>query len=396
MNRVRLSRFRIENSRAKEKNYFLRDTEVVGLCLMVTPKNRKSWYLETTVAGRNQRRKIGSYPELNVDDARSIALANKTRIVKGEHPDVFRSTGDLRYVRDLMNYYLDQRLSEVSDQRAMERVANLVISKWGNTTLAGINRTKINRFVSETDLMPAALHHIIASFKAAWNVALANGKTTVINPLNKLTLKKPDIIAKSFTESQRIAFNEAMVDITTEKIEAGDSPFPAMAVNLLYLTGYRRNEILRINMEQFDPESMTITFHEHKTRTRDDRDKVLHLTPKAMNILDVTLELREALGASGTHYLFPSLDKQKKAHDKPLSANTLRRTFVEICERAGLKGFVLHNLRSNFVSTAIARGLTVDQISGITGQSPDTIRRHYVTHQPARVRENATLVTDGL
>ena len=393
--RIKITKTQAERQRPGDKDSFIRDSEVVGLCLLTTPKGRKSWYLEATIAGKSRRRQLGGYPELTVEDARALAITIRAALIKGEHPDTFKDQHLLSFVHQILDQYLETRLPAVSDPKALTRAANLVKSEFGDLRLANITRITINQWMARTDLSPANQHHFISCFKAAWNSALACGKVERPNPLDKVHLQKPDIRARAFTEQQRIAFTGATYTAVEEASKTGASPFPPFAILMLYLTGYRRDEIRKIQLDQIDLDEGTITYHEHKTRTRQDRDKVLIMTPRVLSLVKVILETRKGLGAEHMTYLFPSINHGRLA-DKPFGTTSIQRCFESICKAAGLEGFVVHNLRSNFVTTAVSQGLTVDQIGGITGQSAATIRRHYIIHQPEVIRDNAQLVVDGL
>jgi hypothetical protein len=52
---------------------YVHDATVTGFCVAVTPTGARSFYFYGRVEGRPQRIKIGSFPEMNTDQARTAA-----------------------------------------------------------------------------------------------------------------------------------------------------------------------------------------------------------------------------------------------------------------------------------------------------------------------------------
>lgn len=65
-----LSQLQVKNAKPKEKTYQLNDG--AGLLLRITPNGKKSWIINKSVKGNRISKKIGSYPEMSIKDARDV------------------------------------------------------------------------------------------------------------------------------------------------------------------------------------------------------------------------------------------------------------------------------------------------------------------------------------
>lgn len=66
---------RITEAKAKnsEPGTKLWDDEVTGFSLWISPKGKRTWYVQKSVHNQTKRQKIGSWPEVSVQDARRRA-----------------------------------------------------------------------------------------------------------------------------------------------------------------------------------------------------------------------------------------------------------------------------------------------------------------------------------
>lgn len=68
------------------RNIIVRDDEVIGFGVRVTTAGAKSFVLSYTIAGRERRITIGSWPDWSVSAAREKACEFKRRIDNGYDP----------------------------------------------------------------------------------------------------------------------------------------------------------------------------------------------------------------------------------------------------------------------------------------------------------------------
>jgi integrase len=393
MNRINITDRTVAALKPQNKDQYIRDAQIIGFGIKVTPKGRKIWFLEITLAKKTRRRTFGTYPELLSKQARALALDLKASLQKGNYPDIFKQDRKIEYVWQLTKHYSDLHLSTLrKGERAQMMIDNNIDPLFGNLKLTKVTKERIYRWMAKTDKTKSVQEHIIAYFRAAWTFALKHGEITLPNPMQGITFPKHNIRAKVFNDHEKRIFLEKLEEFKT----IDKSPFHALVLKLLYYTGYRLSEIRLLRIDQIDLNMLTATFTEHKTRERTDRDKVLNLSSKAMGVISEALEHRKRLNLDKTPWLFPSADKWGNVSGEAVSEPMVRSAWYKITEMAGLNGFTIHNLRSNWISRCVSIGMTVDQIAAQTGQSPVTIRKYYVTTVPDTLRSDAEKIAEVL
>jgi integrase len=85
-----------------------RDTRVTGLSIVVTAKNSKSFYLIKRIDGAPTRIRIGSYPQVSIDEARQIAQKHIGDIANGRNPHQAKhAKTKAPTLEELFNYWLN-------------------------------------------------------------------------------------------------------------------------------------------------------------------------------------------------------------------------------------------------------------------------------------------------
>lgn len=115
------------------KRLEIRDTKVTGLVLRITPKNKKTFTLQTrTVDQEKVQITIGSYPAVALKDARAIALKHLAEIARGHDPR--EQVRQIKAHAEAHNLTLTALLDEV------EPIFGLTKSMWRKSNRFG--RTK--------------------------------------------------------------------------------------------------------------------------------------------------------------------------------------------------------------------------------------------------------------
>lgn len=130
--------------------------------------------------------------------------------------------------------------------------------------------------------------------------------------------------------------------------------------------GFRREDVVDLQVNNVDLGHKTITFHEQKKR----KDRTIPLEN------DVIAELTRHMATlpKGTKYLLPFRD-----------GTTAWRHLQEICEVAkipiptGRTGRPFHSLRGTCVKMRQKQGWTLNEVSALIGDEPGTVALHYAT-----------------
>lgn len=136
--------------------------------------------------------------------------------------------------------------------------------------------------------------------------------------------------------------------------------------------GFRREDIVRILINNIDLEHKTITYHEQKKK----KDRTIPLEP------DVVSELRKHMH---------TLPKDMKYLLPFRNGTTAWRHLQEICAIAnipvpsGRTGRPFHALRGTCVKMRQKQNWTINEVAALIGDEPDTVSQHYATVSPSEL-----------
>ncbi len=106
----RLTQRAVDSAKTPEKGqFFLRDGEIRGFALRITPNGARSFVWDGRIRGRMARITIGRYPALSLDEARARAMGIRHDIAIGLDPrSMLRKEKRQPRVCDLADLYVEQ------------------------------------------------------------------------------------------------------------------------------------------------------------------------------------------------------------------------------------------------------------------------------------------------
>ena len=189
-----------------------------------------------------------------------------------------------------------------------------------------------------------------------------------------------------------LSADEMHAFIAALDIYGEENPNGANALRLLLLTGAREGEVLKADWTQFDLERAVRT--KPSSHTKEKRTEHVSLNNQTVDVLRAI----KPEGAGGP--LFPGREKGTRV--------TLRRAWVQTCERAGLAREVtlkgkrrtitrykpllrIHDLRHNFASYVLSEGASLSTVGKLLGhtQIATTERYAHLLDKPQRDATNA-------
>jgi integrase len=294
---------------------WIRDTQVPGFALRIEKTGSKSWTFgyRHKPTGKYRLHTIGTFNEDDRDDADNArALAEKMRLNlrEGVYPTNF-SEGQT--IKDVVEYYLKGR-QRTKNTGAHYWSARIVIPYVGDMTLDELDTPKVWRLRNDVIAVKEganAAGFFIMYLKAAWNHALKFGFTKHPNPCAFVngTTKRAD--KNPLDEEGYRAFWRGLENLSNME---QCSPFIPLALELLALSGNRRGEIAKIQLEHIDFGKGEIIIPEHKSNTNGEGtplyipckegspvEKTVNKAISLRNQLDISIE--------DSPYLFPSVDQ---------------------------------------------------------------------------------------
>lgn len=277
-----VERYKPDPSRRLE----LPDAVLPGLYLIVQPSGLKSWAIRYRIDGRPRKFTIGRYPLFDVASARArarealqlVATGRDPYVVKQAEAQASRSAAADR-IEAVVGLYVERHLKpngKAAYAQVMEALLrNHVVPRWGERRIGAITRKDVVAMMDAlTDAgMKTGANRVFSATRAMFNFAL---QRELIETTPFLGLKPP----VSETSRDRV-LGEAEIRLVWSAADAIGFPF-GPAVQLLLLTGQRRDEVTRLVWSEIDGDLWTLPAE----RTKNSLEHFVPLSEPVRRILD--------------------------------------------------------------------------------------------------------------
>jgi integrase len=344
------------------------DSAVKGFGCRVTAAGGRAFVLNyRTRQGRERRFTIGSFPEWKTAAARQEAEELKKRIDRGEDPLAEIQAGrDAPTVADLCARYLEEHAPKKRTHDDDVRVIN-------NFVLPAMKHLKVAE-VTFSDI--DGLHRKITKRGTAIR---ANRVMSVLSKMFSLAIRwgwradnPASGIEKNPEHKRERYLSSAELDALTKVLAEHEDQQAANIIRLLLLTGARRGELLTATWDQFDLTEGVWTKPSSLTK-----QKKTHRVPLSAPARQLLAELH--VGADALAYVFPG--RHGHGHREGV-----RKAWDAICQRAGITGVRVHDLRHTYASLLASSGLSLPVIGALLGhtQTQTTQRYAHLLDDPLR------------
>lgn len=394
-----------------ERQYYVWDTDIKGLCLLVTPSGAKVFYLRRKLEGRSERIKLGPYPDLSIDKARGRAGGHLNRIADGFNPaDERRSVHSEWTLKQLWEKYLEDHVKPYkrpSSRKADEWLWSHCLAEWAGRRLSSLRLGDVQRLHAGLGMTrghytanrAAALLRHMFSKAAEWGYRGGN-------PCKGLTL---------YDEAPRERFLQAgELPRFFQALAADPNPTFRDFVLLALLTGQRRTNVAAMRWANVDLEAAVWTIPEAEFKGK--RVHAVPLVSAAVKLLreraaDHAARVARVAGRLGQT---PGSAREAKhwAHEKALADRGAewvlpsrgaaghymapRHAWAALLERAGLSGLRVHDLRRTVGSWQAALGANLAVIQKTLGHADVDTTMIYARLNLDPVREAIEQATSAL
>lgn len=344
--KMKFTKSLIDSLKITGKDYFLWDSEVPGFGIKISAAGRKTFVLQYRDSSRNTKRlSLGVYPALHPQTAKEKALTTWADIHKGIDPSRKSPAGVLLfkevwedYKKNLMKNKRSK--STLSCIQCLERAC---FTSLYETPMEALNRSKILSVLAEAT--PTMKNLGVAYLKAAFNHAILLEKIS-INPCDQLKVKSSRKIVRwlSSEETQRLMSTLAYFE---------DRAVADMLL-FLYYTGARIGEAKSLQWEHIDFKNKTWLKLSHLTKQN--KDSYIPLLDSALNIIKRQEKVDEFIfhGPRQLHFVW-----------------------LKITKKAGITDFRIHDLRHNFASMLVSKGVSLEVIGKLLGHSSYQTTQRY-------------------
>ena len=285
---------RVKPAERGRVEYF--DAVFGGLALRVTDSGHKSWSVHYRLGGRLRRYTIGAYPAIKPAQARREASAVLERVRQGFDPTAEKRSRRLTEQTEddtfgaLARDYLDRQRRNAAPSTAKEADRSLardVIPAWGKRPSASITRGDVNRVLDAIAARGAEIqaNRVLAHLRALFNWAVARGRL-VASPV--AGMRQP-----SKEQPRDRALTDDELRWLWQACGVVGWPFGPL-VQLLLLTGQRRDEVAGVEWSEIDLGKAIWTMPREKAKNR--RAHEVQLSAPAVAILKSLPQVQRPAG----------------------------------------------------------------------------------------------------
>jgi len=298
-------------------------------------------------------------------DARKFAREIESQMERGTFEDYTGASGTS--LKEILIKYRDVKTFFKKGAREETGTINFLIRhKIALNSLMRLKSHHIYKLMKElgTTRKPATVKKFVNILCHAWRVAKREWGINLPaeNPCDMVTLPKVNdardrILTKSEYTKLLVACSESNLSILTDVVIFAAS------------VGARQGEILKLKRDHINFDKKQITFFD----TKNTADRTIPVPDNVLKILN-----KNRFGT----YVFNTL------------ARRLRKHFKKACRKAEIEDFRFHDLRALFCTNALLSGMSIAEVSTISGHKDWSQLKRYTRIKPEDLLEKINNVVN--
>jgi integrase len=346
----------VDALKAASKDTIYWDAGLPGFGVKVTPRGRKVFVVLYRIGGAGSRLRkytIGPYGRVTLQMARAEAQKVLAARLEGRDPATEKRESKRRLtadrVDDLIEVFIVQHVSKTRKAAEISRLLRReVVSRWGNRCVHAIGKRDIVELASEIAQRgtPMAANTLLKVIKTFLNWCV--GRAVIdASPAEGVPLPGKEVAR------DRVLTNNELVSVIRAARQIGGAY--GGIVEMLALTGQRREEVAQMVGDEIDFNSRTWTLP--GSRTKNGKPHIVHLS-------EACIKLIKRASRSGSYVFsisgvrpFQNFTNAKRALD----------------ELSGVTGWRLHDLRRTCVSGMARLGVPPHVADKILNHQSGTI-----------------------
>ena len=330
--------------------------EPSGVGVKVTPKGRKVFIVLYRVAGAGSRLRkftIGPYGRVTLAMARGQAQKIFAARLEGRDPAAEKRESRRRLVvdqvSDLIETFIQERVSRLRSTRIVSnQLRREVGARWPNKSIHEIKKRDVVDIVSavSADRGPGVAHRTLKILRTFFKWCVGRGLLDFSPAEGVQSFWTDKIRDRVLTDKELAAVIKAAPLI--------DRPYGGI-LEMLALTGQRREEVAQMTWDEIDAASNTWTIPASRSKNR--KSHIVHLSKQAQQVLG---------RADRSHPLVFATINGKRPQ-------CFSQAKIELDRLSGVTGWQLHDLRRTVVSGMARLGIPPHVADKILNHQSGTI-----------------------
>ena len=376
---MKLTKSRINAIKPCKSERLYWDDELKGFGLRVSPKGRKTFFVQYRSGKRTRRAKIGTMGPLTPDMARLRGRALLGEVASGDDPAEARRKRRLTpNVSALCDRFLEEhvsvRLKPQSQYNYGQVIRDAIKPILGPLKIPDVTRADVNALHQTYKDRPYQANRILSVLSKMFNLAELWGyRAEGTNPCRLIQRFKENKKERFLSDDELIKLSKVL---TESEANGDESTFVVAALRMLILTGCRSSEIQYLKWEYVTNTHLELP--DTKTGMR------------SIPLPDAAKEVLASLPRSADNqFVFQGTIPKQPVSD-------LGKPWRRIRKKAGLEAIRIHDLRHTYASKAISSGMSLVMVGQLLGHSQYQTTLRYAHLADGPVREAANEVASAL
>lgn len=380
-----------DGSRAPSQVIYM-DTAHKGLGVRITSGGKKAFIAEKWTDNKPVRVTLGDAEQISLAKAWNEAQKVFGKLAEGTNPIQERRAEAAKAVtlEEVLEDYMEAR-KNLSERTRYDyrRLVDTYLDAWKKRPIASISKDQVEKRHADLGKNSAAqANYTMRVFRALVNFAMEKYEVEgapilVVNPVVRLSRAKawydvkrrktyisPDQLKPWFDAVLKVELSRGRdyMDVARDYLQ------------LVILTGLRKNEGLGVRWEDVDMENRHFTVR----GTKNGEDHTLPMSDYVHALFQHRLERRR----KGQSYVFPGIGEKDVPQTEP------KKAIIKVIEASGVD-FTMHDLRRTFITVAESLDISAYAVKRLVNHKmSNDVTAGYIVTDVERLRKPMQQITD--